>query len=321
MEHNFRTEVPEEQFPFFIDHHTPLLLLGSCFSQHIGKLLTEGGFATVQNPFGITYNPLSLLEQLEGRIDVEDYFEKNGLYAHYSCHGSLASTSEETLEKTITTKKHLLELTLHQENLCVLLTFGTSTIYELMGTSTVVNNCHKQPDTLFHRRMLSVEEIVTPYMDFLRTHLGHFPEHRFLFTVSPIRHLRDGLHKNTLSKATLHLAIEKIVRAFPEHCMYFPSYELLMDDLRDYRFYDEDMLHPAPTAIAYIWNYFLKGLFSKETQHIYTQILSYVRFAKHRVLQEKSTEYKEYVIKKEHMKEELTTHFPFLQERDFFRTL
>lgn len=255
-----------------ITHAQRLLLLGSCFAENIGALLTGNNFRTDVNPFGILYNPLSISTALRQIIAGRTYTEGD-LFFFRECwhspmhHGSFSSASpSETLQR-INTRLQEAHNLLEQTD-WLLLTFGTAYVYEQHDTGSIVANCHKLPEKQFTRRRLTVEEIVTDYTSLLCGLRARCPRLKVLFTVSPIRHVRDGLHANQLSKATLLLAIDRLQEAFPEAVFYFPSYEIVLDELRDYRFYADDMLHPSPLAVHYLWERFGTVFFSQETKII-----------------------------------------------------
>jgi hypothetical protein len=150
----------------------------------------------------------------------------------------------------------------------MLLTFGTSWVFHLKETGQVVSNCHKMPADTFEHIRLTVGEIIEDYAELIREMQKINPKCKFLFTVSPIRHAKDGAHGNQLSKAVLLLAIENLQKMFPEHVLYFPAYEIVLDELRDYRFYNEDMNHPSPMTVNYVWERFTECFFSPETRAI-----------------------------------------------------
>lgn len=255
-----------------ITHAQRLLLLGSCFAQNIGDLLTGNCFRADVNPFGILYNPLSISAALReigtGRIYTEsDLFAFRDLWHSPMHHGAFSSASPKETLQHINTR--LQEAHRHLDDTdWLLLTFGTAYVYEQHNTHRIVANCHKLPEKQFARRRLTVDEIVTDYTSLLCGLRARCPRLKVLFTVSPIRHVRDGLHANQLSKSTLLLAIDRLREAFPETVYYFPSYEIVLDELRDYRFYADDMLHPSPLAVRYLWERFSTAFFSEETKRI-----------------------------------------------------
>jgi len=270
MEFRTLVELPEKEL--YISYSDKILLLGSCFAENIGNLLAANKFSCDVNPFGVLYNPLSIAGGLRCLVNKKtfaetDLFEYKGLYHSFMHHGSFsASSSTECLEK-INSRMDKAVRQFSGLNY-LLVTFGTAYVYEYRQTGTVVANCHKLPDRVFTRRLLSVAEIVETYLPLIDEMLKTTPDLKLLFSVSPIRHVKDGMHGNQLSKAVLLLAIDELKNHFPQHVFYFPSYELLVDELRDYRFYAEDMLHPSSVAINYLWECFGNCYFSKETRQI-----------------------------------------------------
>lgn len=261
--------------PFGIDYATGIVSLGSCFSDEIGKRLQEGDFHIEQNPFGTLYNPASIASALrrimyDREIGMEDLVEHEGLWHSWHHHGSFSrATAEECLE-ACNSRIHQAHEALKQASL-LMITFGSAWIYEREGQ--VVANCHKLPQENFVRRKMSVEDIVSLWRPLLKELYSFHPHLSTLFTVSPIRHIGDGLHGNQLSKSTLLLAIGELVDSElppakrkkkgakveePDHpvTVYFPAYEIVVDELRDYRFYEADMVHPSTLAVDVVWDRF-----------------------------------------------------------------
>lgn len=242
-----------------IAHSDNVLFLGSCFSQHIAQKMYAAGFCVSSNPFGVLYNPLSILKCVQllsgiGDFDDSDLVESDRLWYSLLHHGSFcAESKDEMMSQVITTIESGREQL--AKSSVVIITLGTAWIYERQGR--VVGNCHKLPADQFVRRRLSLTETT----DALNQLLFLLKDKTVIFTVSPIRHVKDGLHENQLSKSTLLLAIE----AVKNNAMYFPSYELMIDELRDYRFYADDLLHPSPMAIQIIWERFSDTFFSEQT--------------------------------------------------------
>lgn len=292
----FRTKVDLPTKLPLISHSDNLLLMGSCFAENIGKLLLENKFRCDVNPFGILYNPLSVSTALNRIITGEPYvadelFFYQEQYHSYQHHGCFSTTTvEETLER-MNSRLSTAHQTLPQLDF-LMLTWGTSWIYELVETGSIVGNCHKQPARLFNRRKLTVEEIVSNYQLLIEKIRQINPGLKLIITVSPIRHLKDGMHENQLSKAVLLLAIEQLQETNPDAVFYFPSYEIVLDELRDYRFYAEDMLHPSAVAIQYIWKCFEKVFLSVETQGIMKEIEQINKGLNHKPFHAESEGYK-----------------------------
>lgn len=259
----FRTKVHIHNKGISLSHRYKYLLLGSCFSDSIGDKLMNAGFDCVANPFGALYNPLSIMNALSMR---DDEFYR---WTQKSC-------DDLNFDQVI-----------HTTNVFIL-TFGTAWVYELKETGHVVANCKKQPETLFSRRRITIDEIVEKYAQFIENAV--VPNHKtILFTVSPIRHKKDGLHENQLSKSILLLAIDCLCKAYPNNCYYFPSYEIMLDELRDYRFYADDMLHPSQVAVQYIWECFQQTYFSPKTIEFIEQFEHLNRILHHQPLDASNT--------------------------------
>ena len=237
-----------------------ICVLGSCFADNIGDKMAELGFNACVNPFGTLYNPVSVCNSVSRLSSGIPFTEDEcvemgsgaGLVCSFSHHTSFArSTAEEFLDHANTSLAAASKA--WNEAGKVIITLGTAWCFEYIPTGEIVSNCLKIDQKLFLRKRLSVQETSV----LLRNLVGRNPGKEFIFTVSPIRHLKDGAHGNQLSKSILILAVEDVCNAFPERCEYFPAYEILLDELRDYRFYAEDLVHPSQQAVSLIWNRFV----------------------------------------------------------------
>ena len=237
-----------------------LCVLGSCFADNIGDKMAELGFNACVNPFGTLYNPVSVCNSISRLASGIPFTEDEcvemgsgaGLVCSFSHHTSFArSTAEEFLDHANTSLAAASKA--WNEAGKVIITLGTAWCFEYIPTGEIVSNCLKIDQKLFRRKRLSVQETSV----LLRNLVGRNPGKEFIFTVSPIRHMKDGAHGNQLSKSILILAVEDVCNAFPERCEYFPAYEILLDELRDYRFYAEDLVHPSQQAVSLIWNRFV----------------------------------------------------------------
>ena len=250
---NFRTVIDPPRNPGYLDHRQHLLLLGSCFVENVGAWLQQRKFDVDINPFGTLYNPESIARNWERIVSgspftADNLFQANGLWHSYDHHSRFSSPDRECALGHINRRLARAHDRLPETDRIVV-TWGSAYAYRLHATGEVVANCHKQPAALFSRELLPVEAIGARWLPLVRHIETTLPRCRVLFTVSPIRHLSDGAHGNQLSKATLLLAIDRLQRE-SRICDYFPSYEIVMDDLRDYRFYDTDMTHRAGRARA-----------------------------------------------------------------------
>lgn len=247
--------------PWKIGYEDNILLLGSCFADSIGQIMAEHYLNVTCNPFGTLYNPLSIAQALQ-MTEVLPLIEHDGLWHSMAHHGSFSRASRDEAEQAVKASIETMQAALQQASV-VIVTFGTAWVYEMSGE--IVGNCHKLPESSFTRRRLSVEEIVAAW----QTILERYPNKHWLFTVSPIRHIRDGLHENQLSKATLLQAVEQIVNGKWTNgkSHYFPSYEIMLDELRDYRFYADDLVHPSSLAVRYIWERFADTFCTPQTKN------------------------------------------------------
>lgn len=254
---NWRTEIDIPKSPWQIKADSRLLLVGSCFTDHIGRQMQAYGLNAVCNPTGVLYNPLSIARSLNGDMRIE-LVEHDGLYHSMSHHGSFSGPdSEQVLRRCLQSQAELHKALEEAET--VFVTFGTAYVYYRNGQ--VVANCHKLPEREFTRERLTVEQIVSEWRPIIRSMAGK----HWVFTVSPIRHRRDGMHQNQLSKAVLLMAVEQLQKEFPEQTSYFPAYEIVLDELRDYRFYADDLVHPSGMAVEYIWQRLCDTFVSAET--------------------------------------------------------
>ncbi|GHU65467.1 hypothetical protein FACS1894123_11390 [Bacteroidia bacterium] len=242
--------------------------MGSCFTENISAKMINAGFQTMVNPFGIVYNPLSLGKQIERLFDRKAYtssdiFSDKTLYHSFSHHSRFSGTNPklvlENINRTIREASDFL-----QKVPTLILTFGTAFVYRLKASGEIVSNCHKLPDAVFTHHRAGIPEIVSEWNRLISLLKTNNPALKIIFTVSPIRHWKNGANENQLSKATLLLSIHELVNTHQD-CYYFPSYEMMLDDLRDYRFYADDMIHPSPKAIDYIWEKFSETFFDKKT--------------------------------------------------------
>ena len=269
-----------------IGYEDTVLMLGSCFSDEIGRQMEERKMQVTCNPFGTLYNPLSIANAIH-MTGLPDLVEHDGLWHSMAHHGSFSRATREEAEKAVAESIETMQRAL-EEATVVIVTFGTAWVYELSAIShqpsVIVGNCHKMPEKWFSRRRLTVEEIVEAWQPIL----AQYADKKWLFTVSPIRHVRDGLHENQVSKATLLMAVERLVESQKSkvESRYFPSYEIVMDELRDYRFYADDLVHPSSMAVEYIWERFCETFCTSQTINAMHIAHKEWKFAHHRPLHE-----------------------------------
>ena len=275
-----------------IGYEDKILMLGSCFSDEIGAQMTQRALQVICNPFGTLYNPLSIAQAINYQLPITNdqlpLVEYEGLWHSMSHHGSFSRPTREEAEEAVRASIQTMQQAL-QEATVVIVTFGTAWVYEMCidHAWSIVGNCHKLPEGNFTRRRLSVEEIVAAWKPILE----RYPDKHWLFTVSPIRHIKDGLHENQLSKATLLQAIEQLIQSDNKSLnrqssnrQYFPSYEIMLDELRDYRFYADDLVHPSSLAVNYIWERFIDTFCTSQTRNEMTIRLKQWKQSQHRPL-------------------------------------
>lgn len=292
-----------------ISYSDKILLLGSCFADNIGTKFGEYYFPTTVNPFGTMYNPASIASALhtaQSPHHVSPIIHHNGLWHSFSHHGSFSCASKEQLLNACEKSRAQLREAL-QHATTVIITFGTAWVYEYEGQ--VVSNCHKIPANLFVRRRLTVDDIVSIWQPVLAS----MPDKHWIFTVSPIRHIKDGLHDNQLSKAVLLQSIEQLSQLSIAHCSYFPSYEIMLDELRDYRFYADDMLHPSSVAVEYIWQRFVDAYMTADTQNEMRTLHQLWRDRHHRFLHPESDEARSFQEKICKRLQDIQQRYPWIE--------
>lgn len=314
---NFLTRTDFAPWAYRLRHDDKLLVMGSCFAEHIGERLGRMKIRAIVNPYGVLYNPQSIAEGLT-RLTEQRPFTEEELFWHpdggwntWLHHSRYSHPDKHTALTTINSHMETAWQQLSEADVLII-TFGTAWVYCLKDTGNIVGNCHKEPDRFFVRERLKVQEIVETYTALLHRISGVNPRLKILHTVSPVRHLKDGLHGNQLSKSTLLLAVDELCRIFPERCHYFPAYEIVMDELRDYRFYTEDMAHPSIQAINYVWEYFVEHCIDTEAQQFMLQWGKIIRALEHRPFQPDSAQFKLFAQQTVDKIRELKRHYPYI---------
>jgi hypothetical protein len=252
----FQTTIPIQKSSFLIDYSSNLVSFGSCFAENMSNKLEYFKFSTIANPFGIIFNPISL-EKIIVRCIHKKYFTEKDIFFHHDawhCYEVHSELSNPDKAEFLTTLNQLIATTnWHIENAThCLITLGTSWVYKHIESDAIVANCHKVPQQQFVKELLCVSDIEASLKSIVSEIQFVNPNCKFIFTISPVRHSKDGFIENNVSKSLLITALYHFLSKTTSS-IYFPSYEILMDELRDYRFYAEDMLHPNQTAIDYIW--------------------------------------------------------------------
>ena len=289
----FRTEIEIEAWSKPLEYSHNILCLGSCFATNIGEELLKRKFRVTISPTGILFNPASIALAMRQMATQEfpserTLIELDGRYLHHNFHSAIAG---DTPQEAITAMREALQRgnEARQRADLTIVTLGTAWVYRHKESREVVANCHKQPHQLFSRELLTVDECVAYLEEIIL-----LSSERILFTVSPVRHLGEGLEDNSLSKAILRVAIDTVCRRHSDRVSYFPSYEILIDDLRDYRFYGEDLVHPSRQAVEYITEKFCEAALSPSSKALMAKVESITRALNHRPNNPRSEAYKRF---------------------------
>lgn len=312
----FRTEIEITSLGVKIGYENRVLALGSCFAAHIARKLAGAKFRVAENPSGILFNPLSIAAAIRCYADPAPVTRgelgfDGEVWHHFGFHGDFsAPTADEALQKMNAARQAGADALRTADR--IVLTFGTAWVYERQGEA--VANCHRRPAAEFTRRRLGVDEIVTAFADLMAGPLGG---REVILTVSPVRHLGDSLAGNAVSKAALRLAAEELAERFPD-VHYFPAYEILNDDLRDYRFYADDLVHPSPQAVEYVWEKFSATVLSEQARRLLPDVRHIVVAAAHRPRNPQSATYREFCRRR---LEEIAAlpQIDFRTEAEYFR--
>ena len=314
----FQTQIPLKKQPLNqIDYDSKILLLGSCFSENIGNKFSYYKFQSAQNPFGILFHPKAIETLVTNTINQkkytkEDIFCHNERWHSFEAHSSLSSNDKEELLNSLNSEINSTYQQL-QEASHIIITLGTSWVYREISTDKIVANCHKIPQKKFLKKLLSVDEI-SESLDAIITLIKSINSKvKFIFTVSPVRHLKDGFVENTQSKAHLISGIHQLIDYTRSNSFYFPSYEIMMDELRDYRFYKEDMIHPNQTAINYIWEKFSEVWLSENATKTIDKVAVIQKGLQHRSFNPTSEAHQQFLKNLETKKETLAKAFPFMK--------
>jgi len=292
------------------------MLCGSCFAENIGNKLIDYKFQVDLNPFGILYNPesidLSIRRLMANKQwESEELFFSEGLYHSFGHHSSFSDISEDACLQKIN-ERILFSADNLQKTGKLFITFGTAYLYRLKATGQVVANCHKLPARLFVRERLTIAEIVENWERLLSDLFEMNKQLTVFMSVSPVRYWQDGVRENQLSKSILLLSVEQLQARFPERTVYFPAYELMMDELRDYRFYVEDLFHPSDTAIQYIWERFADTYMNEQTLQLMKEVGQIKKALNHKPLSRQSESYKQFITQTLLKIEQLNEKMPYI---------
>jgi hypothetical protein len=316
---NFTTKVPITVYQYPIDYNAKLLSLGSCFAENMGDKFDYFKFQITTNPFGIIFNPTSIEKLLERVVNQRlfkesDVFFHNDLWHCYDVHSELSHPNKEFFLENLnaTLKSTYYQIT---ESTHIVITYGTSWVYRLNSTNEIVANCHKVPQKEFTKEILSPETIQQSIQNTIALIQKVNPNCLFIFTISPVRHIKDGFAENQRSKAHLISALHHLLNT--EHragnSNYFPSYEIMMDELRDYRFYADDMLHPSQAAIDYIWILFFENYVDSKCFHTMQEVCTIQKGLAHRPFNPDTTSHQQFLATLNQKITRLKAQFPHFQ--------
>jgi len=305
-----QTTIPLEKASNPIDYQGRLLLMGSCFVENMGDKLAYHKFQLLQNPFGILFHPLAIENLVQRALEDSRYketevFEQDGIWHCFDVHSEVRAQSQEILLQNLNQKLHETRLRLHNAT-HIIITLGTAWVYRYKASNKIVANCHKVPQKEFSKELLSIETIATSLESMVKMITEINPEAQLIFTISPVRHLKDGFVENQQSKATLISALYEVLKG--HDVSYFPAYEIMMDELRDYRFYGKDMVHPNELAVDYIWEKFKSVWVSSDCYTVMEEVDSIQKGLLHRPFNPDSEAHQKF-------KTSLQSKITYLQER------
>lgn len=332
---DFHLEFSPKPFDVKINHRHNLLLIGSCFTEQIGTKLANHKFAVLDNPNGILFNPVSITRSISSYIDNKQYNESDLFYQnecwnsweHHSRFSKPGVTEclngiNESQSKANTFLKNADWLLITLGSAFVYQTSPLTPLLEERGNATVVANCHKVSTDKFVKRLLTTDEVVSDLQNVLTKAVTFNPGLKIIFTISPVRHLRDGFVENNRSKATLIQSVQRLVET-NNNCFYFPAYELIIDDLRDYRFFAEDMVHPNYAATNYVWEKFIATCIDEPSQQLMKEIAVIVAAKNHKPFNPTSEQHKKFLQTNLEKVKKLQQQFSYInlqEEEEFFKS-
>lgn len=315
----FHLEFPVEPLQPSAQYDQRYLLMGSCFSEGIGGLLTRYKFNTLVNPHGILFNPVSVVQALEGYLHHrkyirDDLFYRDGLWHSWDHHSLFSDADPDHCLERINHSGYVAAEVLRNAH-WLILSFGSAHVYRLKEDGRIVGNCHKIPGQAFDKILLKPERVIALLDNFLHQLFQLNARIRVIFTVSPVRYVRDGMVESNLSKATLLYSVHHLVKKF-DRLHYFPAYELVMDDLRDYRFFTQDLVHPNEQAVHYVWAQFIRYAMDPASRELVNAVQEILQAVRHRPRNPGSDAHQLFVATQLEKIRNLESHYPFL---DFSR--
>ncbi|MGE0772714.1 MAG: GSCFA domain-containing protein [Cyclobacteriaceae bacterium] len=294
----FRTTLDIKKSTILIKPGDAFLTIGSCFADHLGNQLQKYKFNGLINPFGTAYNPISIHSLIQYAINntppADDTFgSREGMFFNFDFHSTFSHPGKDALHRKIEAAIRETHLSLRQARFLVI-TYGTSFVYARKENGSIVSNCHKLPAALFEKDLLTQKKILESFEALHKSLMAFNPDLQMILTVSPVRHIKDTLQLNAVSKSILRLTTHTLASQF-ENVHYFPAYEILLDDLRDYRFYADDLIHPSPAAVEYIWQRFTETYFSPEAVEFVTRWDEIRKSLAHRPFNPESAQHQQFL--------------------------
>jgi len=322
-----RTKVTIAPSPEKITYNNGAMFIGSCFASSIGSQLEMGKMPVMINPAGSVYNPVSVCNTLDTITSGEEFlrnnlYNNNGTWLSFFHYTDFSSDDPLKVLEKINNKSGK-ALSFLKKAGFLFITFGTARVYRFKQTGQIVSNCHKLPSSYFETGLLTVNEITELWSDQLDRLHALFPSLKIVFTISPVRHWKDGAHGNQVSKSVLFLAVEELLN-HPAAPGYFPAYEMVIDDLRDYRFYKDDMLHPSSLAINYIWEAFSESYIERNAVKMYDEVVKISRACNHRISTESGIKIREFALQMQKKISEIEAKAPEIDlsvEKKYFQNL
>ena len=315
MQFTTQMPIPKNQNP--IDYNSKIVSLGSCFAENMGNKFQYFKFQSETNPFGIIFNPVSIERIIERVVTQELFTEKDIFFhnEHWHCFEVHSDCSHSNKEELLENLNQILKVTRQQliDATHIIITYGTSWIYRNNESQEIVANCHKVPQKQFSKEIVSVENIEDSIQNTLDLIKKVTPNCNVIFTISPVRHIKDGFVENQLSKSHLFTALHKTINHQPSTINYFPSYEIMMDELRDYRFYSEDMLHPSQVAVNYIWERFKESSISETAYATMDVVENIQKSLQHRPFNPNSESHQKFEANLKEKITKLVAQYPFMK--------
>jgi len=312
----FATPIPIPKSHQPIGYGSKTVSLGSCFAENMGNKLDYFKFQNITNPFGILFHPLALNKIMQKAIrqeqfTEEDIFFHNERWHSFDVHSELSHSDKTAFLKNLNLNLGFLHKALRESN-HVIITLGTSWVYRKIETDTIVANCHKVPQAAFKKELLPIQQIKENLLEIIATVLSFNPKANLIFTVSPVRHIKDGFVENQWSKSNLISGLHEAIHS-TNSTHYFPSYEIMMDELRDYRFYAEDMIHPSSLAIDYIWKRFAETWISEDAFLVMQEVDSIRKGLSHRSFNPESEQHQKFLENLQNKMLVLQAKYPFME--------